>query len=215
MSMKLTVPLCVGAVFLCAVYLTATAQNRSIVRPVYPGPIHEVRADNTNVRVAILKSGAATVVYRDGSYRWIEGRRGERFAFRITNDNAYPVGVILSADGQSLTADGRARSEHPAYLIYPYQSITIGIWREDLRGGRELIFTDVDRSLASRKGDRRNIGVLGVLIWHLKTGIHPCPWIEIVPAVQRSRDQMTMLQVPARPDRNERIAASVSVPETV
>jgi hypothetical protein len=33
MSMKVTVPLCVGVYFLGAVYLTATAQDRSIVRP--------------------------------------------------------------------------------------------------------------------------------------------------------------------------------------
>src|SRR6185369_17241388 len=38
---------------------------------------------------------------------------------------------------------------------------------QDLNGGRELVFTDVDRSLAARKGDRRNIGVLGVLVWQL------------------------------------------------
>lgn len=140
-----------------------------------PAPIYAVDSDPTNIRVEILVGGSPTVVYRDGGYRWIEGRRGERFAFRVTNQNRFPVGVILSADGQSLTADGRASASHPAYVIGPGQSETVSVWREDLRGGRELVFTDVERSLAALKGDRRNIGVLGVLVWRLEDKARPVP----------------------------------------
>ncbi len=130
-------------------------------------PCGEIYCKAANVEVEVLIEGRSTVVYRDGPFRWIEGRRGERFAFRITNRNPFPVGVIPSADGQSLTANGRAGSSNPAYVIDPYGSMTISVWREDLAGGRELVFTEVDRSLAARKGDRRNIGVLGVLVWQL------------------------------------------------
>ena len=131
-------------------------------------PLCVVDSEPANVRVEIVVDGAPAPVYRDGPYRWIEGRRGERFAFRVTNQNGFPVGVILSADGQSLTADGRASASHPAYVLGPRETETISVWREDLSGGRELVFTDVDRSLAALKGDRRNIGVLGVLVWRLE-----------------------------------------------
>ena len=133
-----------------------------------PAPVSWVDSSPANVRVEIVVEGASTVVYRDGGFRWIEGRRGDRFAFRVTNHNRFPVGAILSADGQSLTADGPARDSHPAYVIEPHGQITIGLWREDLGGGRELVFTDVARSLAARKGDTRNVGVLGVLVWRLE-----------------------------------------------
>jgi hypothetical protein len=138
-------------------------------------PCGELISGRSNVLVEIVVEGRPAVVYRDGAYRWIEGRRGERFAFRVTNRNGFPVGVILSADGQSLTADGRASSSHPAYVIDPYDSLTVSVWREDLRGGRELVFTSVDSSLAARKGDRRNIGVLGVLVWQLAVKEPPRP----------------------------------------
>lgn len=131
-------------------------------------PLRCIETESTNVRVEIVIEGRTAPFYPDGRYQWIEGRRGERFAFRLTNNNPFPVGVILSADGQSLTADGRAASSHPAYVIDPGGTETISVWREDLRGGRELVFTDVDRSLAALKGDRRNIGVLGVLVWRLE-----------------------------------------------
>jgi hypothetical protein len=131
-------------------------------------PVHWVDSGAANVRVEIVVEGQPSVVYRDGNFRWIEGRRGERFAFRVTNHNRFPVGAILSADGQSLTADGRAEASHPAYVVEPQGQITIGLWREDLAGGRELVFTDVARSLAAVKGDRRNVGVLGVLVWRLE-----------------------------------------------
>lgn len=128
----------------------------------------EVLTPRTNVSVQIVSNGYPKPVYYDGSYRWIEGRPGERFVFQITNHNGFAVGVIPSADGHSLTSDGRASASHPAYLIEPYGTITVSIWRETLAGGRELFFTSVDNSLAARKGDRRNIGVLGVLVWQLE-----------------------------------------------
>ena len=131
-------------------------------------PVYWVDSNAANVRVEIVVEGQTAVVFRDGNFRWIEGRRGERFAFRVTNHNDFPVGAILSADGQSLTSDGRADASHPAYVVDPRGQITIGVWREDLAGGRELVFTDVARSLAAVKGDRRNIGVLGVLVWRLE-----------------------------------------------
>lgn len=138
-------------------------------------PIRSVESSSANVSVEILTDGDPAICYRDGGYYWIEGRRGQRFSYRVTNRNSFPVGIILSADGQSLTADGPAKSSHPAYVLDPYSSETISVWREDLRGGRELVFTDVDRSLAALKGDRRNVGVLGVLVWQLEDKTPPRP----------------------------------------
>lgn len=147
----------------------------STVEADHRAPLCAVDSEPANVRVEILVDGSPTPVYRDGPYRWIEGRRGERFAFRVTNRNAFPVGIVLSADGQSLTADGRASASHPAYVIGPGMSETVSVWREDLAGGRELVFTDVARSLAALKGDRRNVGVLGVLVWRLEDTAPPRP----------------------------------------
>ena len=169
-------PRLIALVALCALPLSACAVQT--VEAHRPAPVSWIDSGAANVRVEIVVEGAATVVYRDGHYRWIEGRRGERFAFRVTNLNRFPVGAILSADGHSLTADGRAHDSHPAYVIEPQGQITIGLWREDLGGGRELVFTDVARSLAARKGDTRNTGVLGVLVWQLEER-HPQPPVPI------------------------------------
>lgn len=148
-------------------------------------PCGELVSGRANVLVEIVVEGRPSVLYRDGRYRWVEGRKGDRFAFRVTNRNGFPVGVILSADGQSLTADGPASSKHPAYVIDPYDSLTVGVWREDMNGGRELVFTSVDGSLAARKGDRRNIGVLGALVWQLADREPPRP----IPMQRDERDK--------------------------
>jgi hypothetical protein len=149
-------------------------------------PCGEIIAPRAGVRVEIVAGGYPLPVYRDGRYRWIEGVRGQRFAFRISNRNGFPVGVIPSADGQSLTSDGPAAAHHPAYVVEPYGTLEVSVWREDLGGGRELVFTDVDNSLAARKGDRRNIGVLGVLVWQLEEKNRPRPYID---GSERSKSQ--------------------------
>src|SRR5262245_54887508 len=109
------------------------ASARDVRRDPCGSPCGELVCDRANVLVEILVEGRPTIFYRDGRFRWVEGRRGERFAFRVTNRNGFPVGVILSADGQSLTADGPASSSHPAYVIDAYGALTVSVWREDLR----------------------------------------------------------------------------------
>lgn len=162
------------------------ASSRDEARPIAPPqPLPEWRS----VDVDILVEGTRARFLSDGRYRWVEGRAGQRFAFRIYNRNSFPVGVIPSADGQSLTADGRAGEHHPAYVIQPYSSETIRIWRQDLRGGRELVFSRVDRSVAARKGDTRNIGVLGVLVWQLEDRYPPTSPVPLDPGVTRRRDE--------------------------
>lgn len=170
------------ALLLALSMLPATGCVSSLADVRRQPPMRCIEPEQTNVRVEIVIEGSPATVYPDGRFQWIEGRRGERFAFRLTNNNGFPVGVVLSADGQSLTADGRATPKHPAYVIGPYETETISVWREDLRGGRELVFTSVDRSLAARKGDTRNIGVLGVLVWQLEDKLR------IQPPVPMSRE---------------------------
>ena len=128
-------------------------------------PCGELDSRSANVQVEVLVGGRPAVVYRDGPYRWIEGRSGQQFAFRIVNRNRFPVGVIPSADGQSLTSDGRAGAKDPAYVIGPYDSLTVSVWREDLRGGRERC-DDLLRSVRANDDRRAPIPLLAV-------GVHP------------------------------------------
>lgn len=166
-------PLLAVSLLVAPLSSASSPARRVVDRPGCGEPCGEIVAGRANVQVEIVVDGRPATVYRDGGYRWIEGRRGESFSFRVTNRNSFPVGVIPSADGQSLTADGRAGAANPAYVVDAYGSMTISVWREDLKGGRELVFTDVDRSLAARKGDRRNVGVLGVLVWELQDRERP------------------------------------------
>jgi hypothetical protein len=194
----LSVALIAGTVLAGALFATAAGPARADCGE----PCGEVDSRSANVQVEILIGNRPAAVYRDGPYRWIEGRSGQRFAFRIVNRNPFPVGVIPSADGQSLTTDGRAGAKNPAYVISPYDSLTVSVWREDLRGGRELVFTDVASSLAARKGDKRNIGVLGVCVWQLADREPPRP----VPIVPEGADGA---------HRSERAAPSASSDEII
>ncbi len=169
-----TILLVLSAAFLLGREPAPATQSQAHSLPV---PANNVHAFNSSVDVVILVDGTPVPFLLDGPYRWIEGKVGERFSFRMYNPHPFPVGVIPSADGQSLTADGRAAADHPAYVIRPYETLTVGLWREDLNGGRTLVFSPVNRSLAAMKGDRRNIGVLGVLVWQLedRTAARPVP----------------------------------------
>ncbi len=91
------------------------------------------------------------------------GSIGDRYRIRITNPTSRRVEAVVSVDGLD-AIDGKTASldEKRGYVIAPYGEVTIEGFRTSLDQVATFRFSSVRDSYAGRKGQDRNVGVIGV-----------------------------------------------------
>ena len=94
---------------------------------------------------------------------YVMGSIGERYRIRITNPTARRVEAMVSVDGLD-AIDGKTASyeDKRGYIILPTASVTIEGFRTSLDQVATFRFSSVRDSYAGRKGQDRNVGVIGV-----------------------------------------------------
>jgi hypothetical protein len=91
------------------------------------------------------------------------GSIGERYRIHITNPTSRRVEAVVSVDGLD-AIDGKTASydEKRGYVILPYGDVTIEGFRTSLDQVATFRFSSVRDSYAGRKGQDRNVGVIGI-----------------------------------------------------
>ena len=91
------------------------------------------------------------------------GAIGERYRVRISNPTARRVEAVVSIDGLD-AIDGKTASfeDKRGYVIAPYGEVTIEGFRTSLDQVATFRFSSVRDSYAGRKGQDRNVGVIGI-----------------------------------------------------
>src|SRR6266542_600375 len=94
---------------------------------------------------------------------YVLGTIGDRYRIRISNPTSRRVEAVVSVDGLD-AIDGRTASyqDKRGYVIGPYGDITIEGFRTSLDQVATFRFSSVRDSYAGRKGQDRNVGVIGV-----------------------------------------------------
>lgn len=108
---------------------------------------------------------------------WVEGRCDERYAVRITNHTGERVEVVVSVDGRDVI-DGESADyvRKRGYLLGPYESYDIPGYRTTYETAAAFRFSSLAASYAARRGDPRNVGVIGAAFFperHRVTRPHP------------------------------------------
>jgi hypothetical protein len=104
-----------------------------------------------------------TFVHRGRTY--VLGTLGERYLLRVRNDGGRRIEVVASVDGRDVV-DGRpAAFERRGYVVAPGGEVTIDGFRLSEAAVAAFRFSTVPRSYAARKGDARDVGVVGVAIF--------------------------------------------------
>jgi hypothetical protein len=101
--------------------------------------------------------------FQQGGRRYVMGFIGERYRVRVTNPTARRVEAVVSVDGLD-AIDGKTASleDKRGYVIAPYGEVTIEGFRTSLDQVATFRFSSVRDSYAGRKGQDRNVGVIGV-----------------------------------------------------
>jgi hypothetical protein len=148
-----------------------------------------------------------TFAHRGRTY--VLGTLGERYLVRVRNRSGARTEVVVSVDGRDVI-DGRpAAWDKRGYLVEARGEITIDGYRLSESSVAAFRFGSVPRSYASRMGDARDVGVIGVAVFpERRTYSGPLP----VPAPAPRRGGQPSDAAPGRAGEAESGPAPSSAP---
>jgi len=124
-----------------------------------PGPVVD-----SPYRVELLYGDSRGLpTFYSGGRAYVLGTIGERYRIHIANPTSRRVEAVVSVDGLD-AIDGRTASydDKRGYVIAPYGEITVDGFRTSVDRVATFRFSSVRDSYAGRKGQDRNVGVIGV-----------------------------------------------------
>jgi hypothetical protein len=101
--------------------------------------------------------------FYQGGRTYVMGSIGERYRIRISNATSRRVEAVVSVDGLD-AIDGRTASfeDKRGYVISPWGEVIVDGFRTSLDQVATFRFSSVRDSYAGRKGQDRNVGVIGI-----------------------------------------------------
>ena len=111
------------------------------------------------------ESGAPLPSYfHDGRFYTL-GSTGQRYTLRIRNGSARRVEVVAAVDGRDVRDGEPSRMDKRGYIVDPYGEAIIDGFRLSQESVAAFRFSSVSQSYASRMGDARDVGVIGVAVF--------------------------------------------------
>ncbi len=113
--------------------------------------------------------------YQASGKAFAVGDAGERYTIWLENRTPARFEVVVSVDGLDVM-DGQAASfQKRGYLLQPHATLEIDGFRQSEATVAAFRFGSVRGSYAARTGDDRNVGVIGVAMFH-ERGVPAWPW---------------------------------------
>jgi hypothetical protein len=100
--------------------------------------------------------------------RYAVGEVGQRYLIAVQNDGPERVEAVASVDGLDVIDGQTASYKHRGYIVEPYSSMVIEGWRTSMSSVAAFRFSPIEDSYAERKGEGRNVGVIGVAFFSEK-----------------------------------------------
>jgi len=107
---------------------------------------------------------------------YVAGNDGQRYVIQIENQTGNRFEAVATVDGLDVI-DGKDGSiSKRGYLINPWSTLQIDGFRRSQSAVAAFRFGAVKDSYAARKGNDRNVGVIGVAFFHERGSV--LPWTE-------------------------------------
>ncbi len=152
------------------------------VRRPPPPPWDDTPPVQAAFQADLVDAGGSTLpLFHHRGQRWVLGTLGQRYRIRVQNPTGSRVEAVVSVDGLD-ALDGRTASvDKRGYVLPPYGAITIDGFRTSLDSVAAFRFSSVRDSYAGRKGQDRNVGVIGVAFFRERAPVAvarpaPRPW---------------------------------------
>ncbi len=114
---------------------------------------------------AVDESGRTLPTFEHRGRTYVLGGLGQRYLLRFRNGTGRRVEVVASVDGRDVV-DGRPASlGKRGYVVEPWGELSIDGYRVSQEAVAAFRFSSVSRSYAARKGDARDVGVVGLAVF--------------------------------------------------
>ncbi len=139
----------------------AEAHEPHVIAPYSPPAVGR----DVSVSVESPHAGALTSHWQSGSM-YVEGRIGERYNIRLTNNSGERVEAVVTVDGRDVVSGeiGNYRTQR-GYVLDPYDSVVIEGYRQSLDYVAAFRFADIHASYSTLRGTPQNVGVIGVAVF--------------------------------------------------
>jgi hypothetical protein len=134
-----------------------------------------VRGGALTVRL-LDASGSPLPSFDFGARTYVMGSDGERYVIQITNNTSHRFEAVATVDGLDVMDGKPGAFEKRGYLVAPWSTIQIDGFRQSLHEVAAFRFGSVGQSYAAKKGDARNVGVIGVAFFPERGA--RSPWLE-------------------------------------
>jgi len=117
-----------------------------------------------------LKSGwGGTENYWWRGGRFVVGKKNREYEVRIKNLGDTRMEVVLSVDGLDVVDGKAASTKKRGYIVTPRQTLVVKGFRTSHEAVASFKFSSVSSSYANlRHGETRNVGVIGLAVFHEK-----------------------------------------------
>ena len=113
----------------------------------------------------IDENGRQLPTYQQDGRTYVLGSLGRRYSLKISNHSGQRVEFVSAVDGRDVL-DGKASSwAKDGYVVEPYGDVVIDGFRLSHETVAAFRFSSVDHSYASKMGDARDVGVIGVAVF--------------------------------------------------
>jgi hypothetical protein len=126
-----------------------------------------VRVAGGGLTVRLLDSQGAPLAALDVAGRThFVGDDGDRYTIQLQNHTGNRFEAVTTVDGLDVIDGRRGSFSKRGYLIAPFATVEIDGFRRSTQEVAAFRFGSVKNSYAARKGDDRNVGVIGVAVFH-------------------------------------------------
>jgi hypothetical protein len=111
-------------------------------------------------------SGRPLEGFSAGSSTYVVGEHGQRYSIQIQNHTGNRLEAVASVDGLDVINGQAGSFSNRGYIVGPFATVEIDGFRRSLDTVAAFRFGSVKSSYAARKGEDRNVGVVGVAFFH-------------------------------------------------
>jgi hypothetical protein len=121
-----------------------------------------------DVNIVDRTSGRTLPVYWKDGRAYVAGRPGAEYQVTVRNRHGEELLAVVSVDGLNVMTGETANARQSGYVLGQWGRVDVRGWRKSLDEVAAFYFTSLGDSYAARTDRPRDVGVIGVALFHRK-----------------------------------------------